>query len=473
MLRIALVQPIFEKLIDPTIDPPLGLLILAQILRREGHNVQVFSDNDFSTSPCLGGDCGVCEAKGAPCLGKNPPPPNPPTPLVRGEVRGGDRGDCGVCVPSGGKVGASEGRGDKAKGAPFDSRLLAFDCVGISFTTPVAYRSYKLADQLRTKGIKTIGGGAHVSALPDEALEHFDAVVIGEGESVISAAIAGAGKYYGFPLDSFENPAWDLYQFSQTRTLSGMPAIMIETSRGCNYHCAFCNSSVLSKVLRYKPLVQIEAEVKWLMSKGYKAFKITDDDFTADEVRASQIAEMFGNLGVKYRVFSHIRGMSYDFAKHLLETGCVSCGVGIETCDDWLLKLMNKPQRYRDIESGLVELDKAGLQARLFLIVGFPGETDESIEITISRLGKLPWHSYACFSCIPYPGTRLFAEPARYGITYISRNWDEYAQIDKDNNVPYLMDTDSFSRDDVRRRRERIVAELGMSRTGIRAGQNV
>jgi len=209
------------------------------------------------------------------------------------------------------------------------------------------------------------------------------------------------------------------------------------------------------------------------MSKGYKAFKITDDDFTADEVRASQIAEIFGNLGVKYRVFCHIKGMNYHLARHLVATGCVSCGIGIETCDDGLLKLMHKPQKYSDIESGLIAMDKAGLPARLFLMVGFPGETDESITITISRLSQLPWHSYACFSCVPYPGTRLFAEPAKYGITYISPNWDEYVQIDKDNKVGYVMDTDSFSRDGVRRRRERIVAELGMSRTGILAGQNI
>lgn len=419
--KIALVQPLFEKLINPTIDPPLGLLILAQVLRREGHDVQVFSDNDFST---------------------------------------------------------------------FDERLLDFDCVGISFTTPTAYRSYKLADQLRDRGIKTIGGGVHASALPDEALEHFDSVVIGEGESAVCEAIemmatnplykGGRGisisstrKYFGVPLASFEEPAWDLYHFSQTRTIANMPAIMIETSRGCNYRCNFCNSSVLSKTLRYKPLAQIGAEVKWLMSKGYKAFKITDDDFIADESRASQIATMFGELGVKYRIFSHIRGMNYTLARHLVDTGCVSCGLGIETCDDDLLKLMNKPQRYRDISSGLVAMQEAELPARLFLLVGYPGETDESVELTISRLSKLPWSSYACFSCIPYPGTMLFAEPARFGITYISHNWDEYAQIDKENNVSYVMDTTSFSRDDVRRRREKVIAALGISRSGIRAGQNV
>lgn len=405
-MTIALIQPLFEKLIDPTIDPPLGLLILTQVLRREGHDVQVFSDNDFST---------------------------------------------------------------------FDERLLDFDCVGISFTTPVAYRSYKLADQLRAKGIKTIGGGAHASALPDEALEHFDTVVIGEGESVVCEAIAisATRKYFGVPLRKIEEPAWDLYHFSQTRTIANMPAIMIETSRGCNYRCNFCNSSVLSKTLRYKPLAQIEAEVIRLMSKGYKAFKITDDDFIADESRASQIATMFGELGVKYRIFSHIRGMNYTLARHLVDTGCVSCGLGIETCDDDLLKLMNKQQKYRDISSGLVAMQEAELPARLFLLVGFPGETEESIELTISRLSKLPWSSYACFSCVPYPGTMLFAEPARFGITYISHNWDEYAQIDKENNVPYVMDTISFSRDDVRRRREKVVAELGISRTGIRAGQNI
>lgn len=404
-MRVALVQPLLDKLIDPTIDPPLGLLILAQILRREGHKVQVFSDNNFAT---------------------------------------------------------------------FDPRLLNFDCVGFSFTTPMAYPSYDISDILRQKGIKTIAGGPHVSALPDEALEHFDTVVIGEGESVISAAVADSNRiYYGIARDSFEPPAWDLYQFSHTRTLEGMPAIMIETSRGCIYRCHFCNSSVLSKTLRHKPAAQIESEVKWLMAKGYQAFKITDDDFCADAQRAAQIADMLGNLGVKYRIFSHIKGMNYDFARHLLETGCVSCGVGIETCDDRLLKLMNKPQRYHHIESGLTAMDKARLPARLFLMVGFPGETEESIELTISRLQQLPWSSYACFSCIPYPGSRIFTHPDEYGITYISHKWSDYAQIDKENNVPYLMDTDTFSRSDVSRWREKVVSALGMSRAGIRSGQNV
>ena len=57
-----------------------------------------------------------------------------------------------------------------------------YDLVGISVLTINAFRSYDLADQFRSKGAKVVLGGYHVSALPDEAKEHADAVIVGEAE---------------------------------------------------------------------------------------------------------------------------------------------------------------------------------------------------------------------------------------------------------------------------------------------------
>ena len=62
-----------------------------------------------------------------------------------------------------------------------------FECdssiVALSVMTPLAYRAYAIGDQFREKGKTVIMGGIHPSIFPDEALEHADAVVIGEGES--------------------------------------------------------------------------------------------------------------------------------------------------------------------------------------------------------------------------------------------------------------------------------------------------
>ena len=58
------------------------------------------------------------------------------------------------------------------------------DLIGISVMTPLATRAYEVADEFRRRGKTVVMGGMHVSALPEEALEHCDAVAIGEGEKV-------------------------------------------------------------------------------------------------------------------------------------------------------------------------------------------------------------------------------------------------------------------------------------------------
>ena len=68
----------------------------------------------------------------------------------------------------------------------FDKRV---DLVGLTAQTPVAPRAYRIAREFRGRGIPVVMGGAHASMLPEEALRHVDAVVIGEAEEVWPALI--------------------------------------------------------------------------------------------------------------------------------------------------------------------------------------------------------------------------------------------------------------------------------------------
>jgi radical SAM superfamily enzyme YgiQ (UPF0313 family) len=60
---------------------------------------------------------------------------------------------------------------------------LEADLVGLSVMTATAPRAYKIADHFRSRGIQVVMGGVHPSCLPEEALQHSDAVVMGEGEN--------------------------------------------------------------------------------------------------------------------------------------------------------------------------------------------------------------------------------------------------------------------------------------------------
>ena len=58
------------------------------------------------------------------------------------------------------------------------------DLVGITAQTPVAPRAYQIAEEFKKRGIPVVMGGVHASMLPQEALQHVDAVVVGEAEEV-------------------------------------------------------------------------------------------------------------------------------------------------------------------------------------------------------------------------------------------------------------------------------------------------
>ena len=70
--------------------------------------------------------------------------------------------------------------------------LKEVDLVGITVLTKTALRAYQIADAYRKKGIPVVLGGIHPTALPEEAKEHADAVVIGEAEELWSHLIEDA-----------------------------------------------------------------------------------------------------------------------------------------------------------------------------------------------------------------------------------------------------------------------------------------
>ena len=123
------------------------------------------------------------------------------------------------------------------------------DLVAMSALTPNILRAYYLADKLRQRGITTVCGRAHVSALPDEAVQFFDAVVLGEAEPIWPQVIAdfesgNLQQVYDGGLDrSVEDirlPRRDLIHQSYR-----CPSLI--TSKGCPFHCDYCYLSVYQK----------------------------------------------------------------------------------------------------------------------------------------------------------------------------------------------------------------------------------
>ena len=123
------------------------------------------------------------------------------------------------------------------------------DLVGITVMTDLVLRAYDIADTYRRKAVKVVMGGIHPTVLPDEALEHADAVVVGEAEGVWPRLVsdAASGKMQRLyravkmtDLKDLPKPRRDLFPGAQGNGHAPIP-VGVETSRGCPNDCEFCS----------------------------------------------------------------------------------------------------------------------------------------------------------------------------------------------------------------------------------------
>ena len=144
---------------------------------------------------------------------------------------------------------------------------LKADLVGISAMTSYVNRGYEIADAFRARGVPVVMGGIHPSFMPQEALRHCDAVVIGEAELVIEKLLndleqgAMRGAYRAerlHPMAGLPLPRYELIKGNRyvNRTF-------VQTSRGCHQGCTFCAEPLMNGLkVRYRPVEEVIREVE-------------------------------------------------------------------------------------------------------------------------------------------------------------------------------------------------------------------
>ena len=334
------------------------------------------------------------------------------------------------------------------------------DIVGISCMTPMAVEVYRIADMCRRKGILTVMGGPHPSALPEEALGHVDVVVVGEGEKamldIIRENITSGiiSRPYLEDIDEAPLPArhlmkQELYLHAVSKLKMSMLAFLgadlplvktgsVLTSRGCPFQCIFCHNSLRQYPVRFHSAERVLDEVRQLkVSYDVKAVAFLDENFLVNKPRLEKICRKMieEKLDILWSCASSAHFIDRDIAKMIQEAGCRQVIFGLESGSQRILDVLGKSVTVEQNKEAVKICKEAGLLVSGLFMLGNPTETVADVRLTQEFIRQTQPDVFYVNITTPYPGTKLWE-------TYqeqISRpiNWRGFNSSDSLDVYPY------------------------------------
>lgn len=312
----------------------------------------------------------------------------------------------------------------------FEPEKVDADLVGFTVLTPQAPWAYKMADRLRALGKKVVLGGIHVSALPDEARAHSDAVVIGEAEEIwkglLDDAEAGALKpvYHGaFPdLCGLPRPVTNLWK---TNYVYGY----FQTSRGCPHRCTFCSvHKFFGGKVRVRPIEEVIDEV---CASRWRLFWGIDDNIWG--ININHTIELYKEMSRTVRgkwwfgsadLVSVEHSRSDELLRYARGAGLTAVLLGWESNNIHSLeeyKATSKQGRQR--RDAIKKIRAHGIEVMLFIMVGGRQDRREDFEGIRKLCDELKVSAHPVMTT-PFPGTELYGQYRDYLIPGL--DWDNF-----------------------------------------------
>jgi radical SAM superfamily enzyme YgiQ (UPF0313 family) len=308
---------------------------------------------------------------------------------------------------------------------------LKADLVGISAMTSYVNRGYEIADEFRARGIPVVMGGVHPSFMPQEALKHSDAVVIGEVELVIDKLLDDLaqghmrGTYKSDTLHSMvgmQMPRYDLLKKHRyvNRTF-------VQTSRGCHQGCTFCAEPLMNGLkFRYRPVDEVINEME---NCGSRVISINDADFFGTPERPKEVMRALKGRGIQWQAGVTSKLAQDDRMLELAaESGCTMLSIGFESISRATLKSVHKHVNRPETFAGLVEkVHSYGIMVFGLFMFGFDGDDKEVFHDTAQFNIDANYDAVAYSVLTPYPGTLTWYEMKKAD-RIVSYDWEKYDQ---------------------------------------------
>ena len=345
--------------------------------------------------------------------------------------------------------------------------VLTADVVGISTITSTAQRAYAIADALRDYGLPVVMGGPHVTFLAEEALDHCDYVVRGEGEEALPMlleALMSGGDLKTVPnlshrdesggilhnsrtggienLDGLPYPDFDLIVgWEQAKSFNRLPIIPIQATRGCPFGCRFCSViGMFGRRMRFRSVEHVIGELERYRDHKAHVF-FYDDNFTANR---RWTKELLTEAKVRKNLFTSWSGqVRTDVARDdemlslMRRTDCTNVYVGFESVNPAALKEMNKKQSVEDMKRAASKFNEFGIEVHGMFVFGFDSDTKETLNETIRFAIRSGILSAQFLILTPLPGTPLTEELIADDRITVSdwSHYDAHHVVFKPNNL--------------------------------------
>jgi radical SAM superfamily enzyme YgiQ (UPF0313 family) len=313
--------------------------------------------------------------------------------------------------------------------------------VGVSLYSEILPHVRDLTKRIRARcpAVRLVLGGAHATAVPAKTLEQFpevDFVLAGEGEaslpelyrqlSVSGGADAGvpglyqrsqgrtAGSAGILPdIEQVPLPARDLVERAYrekryyTILVRHRPVDTLFTSRGCPFRCAFCYN--FRHTYRARSPESVVEEILSIRARGIRDVEICDDTFSVNEDRALRILDLLARekTGLAFRIKSRSDVFSEEMAKAARAAGVYQVSFGMESGSQRILDAMDKRLNLADHRRVCDLSRRYGLMSHSSWIVGYPGETRETMEQTLRFIRTCRPTTVNLGVLRPYPNTAV------------------------------------------------------------------
>ena len=280
--------------------------------------------------------------------------------------------------------------------------------------------AYRLSDRYRAAGVRTVLGGLHVTARPDEAAQHADAIVIGEGEitwpDVVADLRSGglrpryAAEGREFDLASSPMPRFDLLDIDHYNRLT------VQTQRGCPWRCEFCASSIrLTPMYKLKPVDRVIAEIREIKRLWPAPFiEFADDNTFVNRRHSKELLRAVAGEGIRWFTETDVSvADDPELLELLRESGCAEVLIGFESpmaagLEGIELRRNWKRGRVDGYRAAIERIQGHGIAVNACFVLGLDGDGPEVFEAVYEFVQQARPFDVQVTALTPFPGTPMY-----------------------------------------------------------------